>query len=278
MFFAFSTNQEYYTFPAYFPLIMLLATAISSAEISEATGKRSPWLVGATALVAVAAVISGCLLTAGLWNSRHLSFVSDIGTVLATHDLSNDTLSMSHMLDLSAESFAALRLPAALATIALLLGPISSLILRIKRAHWAATWAMAVTMSIFLFAAHVALQRFEPYLSSRPLAVKIARELRPGDRVMIYGDQSFGSSLLFYLQQPVELVNGRSSTVWFGSTFPDAPKIFLTDADMLQAWNSTTRVFLFVTIYQKAHVESLIQLPKYVVAESSGKTIYSNQP
>ena len=277
VFFAFSTNQEYYTFPAYFPLIVLLALAVSSSEVDEA-GKRSGWLIGATALVAVASVISGCLLVAGLWSSRHLPFVPDIGTVLAKHDLANDTLSMSHMLDLSDESFAALRLPATLAAIAFLLGPLTSLVLRWKRRNWAATWTMAVTMTAFLFAAHVALERFEPYLSSKPLAQKIAPELQANDRVMIYGDQSFGSSLLFYLQRPIELVNGKSSSMWFGSTFPDVPKIYLSDADLLREWSSTTRIFLFVTTYQKAQVDSLIQAPKYVIAESSGKTIYSNRP
>jgi hypothetical protein len=278
VFFSISTNQEYYTFPAYLPLILLLSAAVSSSETNDTNGTRSRWLIGATALVAIASVIAGCLLAAGLWNSRHLPFTPDIGTVLAAHDLSNDTLSMSHMLDLSDKSFAALRLPAGLAAIALLLGPVSSLILRLKRKHWAATWTMAATMTLFLFAAHIALQRFEPYLSSRPLATKIATEIQPSDRLMIYGDQSFGTSLLFYLQRPIELVNGKSTSMWFGSTFPDAPKIYLTEDDLLREWNSTTRVFLFVTIYQKAHVESLLAFPKYVIAESSGKTIYSNQP
>ncbi len=133
-------------------------------------------------------------------------------------------------------------------------------------------------MTVFLSAAHIALQRFEPYLSSKPLAEKIAAQIQPSDQVMIYGDQSFGTSLLFYLQRPIELVNGKSTSMWFGSTFPDAPKRWVTDDDLLRAWNSPTRVFLFVTTYQKARVESLIQLPKYAIAESSGKTIYSNQP
>lgn len=275
VFFSISTNQEYYTFPAYLPLLLLLADAVSKQEESNGNGNR--WLVGSTALVTVAAIAAGALLAAGLWASRDLPFTPDIGSVLAKHDLSNDTLSMSHMLDLSSESFAALRLPALLATVALLFGPLTSLLLRLKLRHRAATWAMALTMTVFLFAAHIALQRFEPYMSSRPLARQIATQLKPADRVMIYGDQSFGSSLLFYLQRQIELVNGNATSMWFGSTFPDAPKVFLTDDDLLRAWNSPTRVFLFVTIYQKQRVEALLPA-RYVIAESSGKTIYSNQP
>jgi 4-amino-4-deoxy-L-arabinose transferase-like glycosyltransferase len=276
VFFAISTNQEYYTFPVYFPLLLLLAMAVSTAEVSAPDGKPAPWLTAATGLVAIVAVISGGMLVAGLWSSRHLPFVSDIGTVLAAHDLANDKLSMSHMLDLSDASFAALRLPAILAAFVLLLGPLASLLLRIKRKPWAATWTLAVTMSVFLYAAHIALQRFEPYLSSRLLADKIGQQIRPADRLMVYGDQANATSLLFYLHRPLELVNGNATSMWFGSTFPDAPKVFLSEDDLLKTWSSPTRVFLFVTIYQKAHVESLLP-SKYVIAESSGKTIYSNQ-
>ena len=74
---------------------------------------------------------------------------------------------------------------------------------------------------------------------------------------MIYGDQAFGSSLLFYLQRPVELVNGNTTSMWFGSTFPDAPRIYLTDADLLQAWSGDRRVFLFVPPHLKAKADDV---------------------
>jgi hypothetical protein len=85
------------------------------------------------------------------------------------------------------------------------------------------------------------------------------------------------SALLFYLQRPIYLVSGRSSSMWFGSTFPDALKIYLNDSELVREWNSTTRLFLFVTPYDRAHVESLIGSRGYVIAASSGKTIYSNR-
>lgn len=274
VFFSLSTNQEYYTFPAYLPLILLLAGGVAAAEEKA----RSRWLTLCTALVALIAVGSGGLLVAGLWTSRHLPFAPDIGSVLAAHDLSNDTLSMSHMLDLSGQSFAALRLPAILAAIALLIGPVTALVFRLKRKHWKATWAIALTMALFLTAAHIALVRFEPYLSSRSLARQIEARIQPGNRVMIYGDQAYGSSLLFYLRRPIDLVEGRTTSMWFGSTFPDAPKIFLTQSDLEEAWASPGRVFLFVSPYKRQKVDSILSEPKYVVAESSGKLIYSNRP
>jgi hypothetical protein len=184
---------------------------------------------------------------------------------------------MSHVLDLSANSLAALRLPAILAVIALTVFPLTALALRVRRKHYFATWATAAGMALFLVAAHVALVRFGPYMSSRDLAAKIQQRSAPEDKVMIYGDQAFGSSLLFYLERPIELVNGRTTSMWFGSQFPDAPHIFLNDNDLLTAWNGTERVFLFVPPQHVKRVDAL--LPEhYFVAEESGKVVYSNRP
>ena len=274
VFFSFSTNQEYYTFPAYLPLLMLLADAISSEEFRK---RASRWLTFSTAATAIAAMVAGSALFAGLWASRHIPYVPDIGTVL-NHDLSEDTLSMSHVLDLTGSSLAALRLPALLAAFAFLLGPMTSLWLRARKRHYAATWTMGLTMMVFLIAAHIAFARFQPYLSSRTLAQSIEQKSQPGDRVMIYGDQAFGSSLLFYLKRPIDLVNGRTTSMWFGSNYPDAPKIFLDDNDLKSAWNSPGRVFLFVPPQHQKRVDALLPTDRYTIAESSGKVIYSNRP
>ena len=278
VFFAISTNQEYYTFPAYFPLLMLLADGIAHCEKSDCELRtRKGWLRISASALALIGLAAGVTLLVLLWQSRHLPFEPDIGNVLAKHNMDEDTLSTSHMLDLSDASFAALRLPAGLAAIALLIAPVLSLTLRMKRRHYAASWAMASGMAVFLIAAHIALGRFGPYLSSKELAQQIASRAHPQDQVMIYGDQAFGSSLLFYLHRPIELVEGQTTSMWFGSTFPDAPKIYLTDADLQQDWNASGRIFLFVPSHLKSRVDAL--LPKrVVVAEVSGKYVYSNQP
>jgi 4-amino-4-deoxy-L-arabinose transferase-like glycosyltransferase len=278
VFFAISTNQEYYTFPAYFPLLMLLADGIAQCESSDCSaGVRKGWLRVSAGLLAVVGLAASVTLLTLLWQSRQLPFEPDIGNVLATHNMDTDTLSTSHMLDLSYASFAALRLPAALAAVALMVAPLLSFLLRVGRRHYAATWTLAAGMAVFLVAAHIALGRFGPYLSSKDLAREIAARAHPEDRVLIYGDQAFGSSLLFYLRRPVELVEGRTTSMWFGSTFPDAPKIYLTDADLLQDWSGPERVFLFVPPHLKAKVDRLLPT-KFTVAEVSGKYVYSNRP
>jgi hypothetical protein len=273
VFFAVSTNQEYYTFPAYLPLLILAAVAIFKAEQQS----RNRWLIWSSGIIAVLSFIFSAALTAGLWQSRHLHYVSDIGVVLSQGYLANDTAAMSHILDLQAQSFAALRLPAILAAIALAFGTLTAFVLRLRKRHYPATWLLASSMAVLLIAANIAYARFEPYLSSKGLAQIIASQIGPEDKMAVYGDQANASSLLVYLQRPLFLVNGSASSMWFGSTFPDAPKVFWNDADLVREWNSSTRIYLFVPSFLKDRVDSLLGSSKFVVAESSGKTIYSNQ-
>lgn len=278
VFFALSTNQEYYTFPAYLPLLLLLADGVARCERIECAGeRREGWLTGSAGLLAAIGIVASAMLIVGLWQSRHLPFEPDIGSLLSKQDTSAYTLSTSHILDLSYASFAALRLPAGLAAVVLLLGPLVSFVLRWRRRHYAATWALGICLAIFLAAAHIALVRFGPYLSSKQLAQEIAARARPEDTVMIYGDQAFGSSLLFYLRRPIDLVEGRTTSMWFGSTFADAPKIYLTDTDLQHDWASSSRIFLFVPPHQVSRVEGLVP-KRYVIAQLSGKYVYSNRP
>lgn len=278
VFFAISTNQEYYTFPAYLPILLLLADGSARCERAECeSNRRAGWLTYSAAAIAIIGFAASIMLCLGLWQSRNLPFVPDIGTVLNQQDTSAYTLSTSHILDLSYASFAALRLPAALAASALLGFTLASFILRLYRRHYWATWTLGVGSAVFLVAAHIALARFGPYLSSKELAHDIAARARPDDKIMIYGDQAFGSSLLFYLGRPIDLVEGRTTSMWFGSTFSDAPKIYLSNADLQREWAGSDRVFLFVAPYEKARVDALLP-SKFVVAELSGKYVYSNQP
>jgi 4-amino-4-deoxy-L-arabinose transferase-like glycosyltransferase len=279
IFFALSTNQEYYTFPAYLPLLLLLADGVAQCERTEwERGVRAGRLTTSAGFLALIGVAASAALWIGLWKSRNLPFEADIGNVLGKQDLNAYQLSMSHILDLSYASFAALRLPAALAAVVLLAAPLTSFILRVFRRHYSATWVLGAGMAVFLVAAHIALGRFGPYLSSKELAQEIAARAQPEDRVMIYGDQAFGSSLLFYLRRPIDLVEGRTTSMWFGSTFADAPKIYLSDADLQRDWAGSERVFLFVPPYEKARVDGLLPAKfVFVIAEVSGKYVYSNR-
>ncbi|TAM82852.1 MAG: glycosyl transferase [Acidobacteria bacterium] len=275
VFFSFSTNQEYYTFPAYLPLLLLVAGTLAREEERK---RPSRWTIVGSGLYAVTGLAIGAVLVAALWTSKNLPATADLGQLLVHRDIANNTLSMSKFFDLTTAAFAALRLPAGLAAAALLIAPLTGLILRLRKKHFAATWATGIATAVFLLAAQLAFVRFGPFLSSKRLADAIRGREKPGDVVMIYGDQAYGSSLLFYLKRRIDLVNGRTTSMWFGSTFPDAPHIFLDDAKLVRDWSGGHRIFLFVPPRQLDKVNEILPRPRYVVAESSGKVVYSNEP
>ncbi len=293
LFFSVSTNQEYYTFPAYFALLLLTAGSLSLQEAPAAatmpTGGlamqaiRNPLLQAAHWLLAIIGVTASAILGWGLWASRGLPYVPDVGTLLAHRGVGDYSLSMSHFFDLTGPSLAALRLPAALAAAVLFAGPLLALVLRRRERHLEATTTVAVTMALFLIAAHVAFVRFEPVLSSRSMASIIQSTGKPGNLLLVYDDQSNASSITFYTHRRALLVNGRSSSMVWGSFYPDAPHIFLTDADLVTMWQQARitgqQIFLFVPAEDDAHVRSLLgPSPPYMLKELSDRTLYSNQP
>jgi 4-amino-4-deoxy-L-arabinose transferase-like glycosyltransferase len=293
LFFCISTNQEYYTFPAWPPLLILTAGVLATVEEGRGPeGNKSilstAWLTGAQAVFAVAGLLAAIALGWGLWESRNLPFVSDIGTLLAHRDVGGYTLSMSHFFDLTGPSFAALRLPAAIALVTLLIGPAAGWLLRLRGKHLAATISVALTTTVFLVAAHIAFARFEPMLSSKQLADTILRDGSPEDSFIIYGDQSDASSVVFYthdfLRKPAYLVlepcspHGAGSSLLWGSCYPDAPKIFLSEDQLSKMWGTGPRKWLFAQDANQPKAEQLLAGRLYPVQSIADKALWTDRP
>ncbi|MGA7244549.1 MAG: glycosyltransferase family 39 protein [Terracidiphilus sp.] len=293
LFFAISTNQEYYTFPAWTPILILIAGVLAGIEERRGPEGQKPllsqkWLSGAQMVFSVAGVLAAVALGSGLWESRNLPFVSDIGTLLAHRDVGGYTLSMSHLFDLTGPSFAALRLPAMIAAIALLIGPAFGWVLRVRRKHLAATVSIALTSAVFLIAAHIAFARFEPMLSSKQLADTIVSKGSPADSFIIYGDQSDASSVVFYthkfLQKPAYIVmepcspHGNGSSLLWGSCYPDAPKIFLSDDQLSKMWGTGERKWLFAQDTNQPKAEQLLAGRLYHVQSIADKALWTDRP
>jgi 4-amino-4-deoxy-L-arabinose transferase-like glycosyltransferase len=283
-FFSLSTNQEYYTFPVYLPLLLLTAAALAHLERRDAQPRAlTRTLTFAHASLTVLGLAIASALAYGLWTSRHLAFVPDIGSLLAHRGVGDYTLSMSHFFDLTGPSFAALRLPAALAAASFAIGPLTAWILRARRHAFASTCTVALTAATFLIAAHIALVRFAPMLSSRDFASTIQQlearhSITPDTEVLLFGDQAYGSSIPFYLDRQVELVDGRSTSMLFGSLFPDAPHIFITPEDLLAQWGRGPRKTLFVPLEKRDDVDHLLGSHQILLKETSGKALLTDRP
>lgn len=301
IFFSLSTNQEYYTFPAWIPLIMLTAGTLSTLEESQeelwlrnpgaARSARVPgflWVLNTHILFTMIGAGVAAALLLGLWESRGLPYVPDIGTLLAHRGIGDYSLSMSHFFDLTGPSFAALRLPAALAAVALLIGPPTGIGLRLIRRNVAATVSFAITSAVFLVAANIAFARFEPMLSSKQLADTIMQKGSPSDDFIIFGDQSDASSVVFYTHRffghPALIVmercsqHGNGSTLLWGSCYPDAPNIFLSQDQVAAQWGKGPRHWLFAQDQNRTKVQQLLAGRLIPVQSVADKTLWTDRP
>ncbi|MGD0940753.1 MAG: glycosyltransferase family 39 protein [Terracidiphilus sp.] len=298
VFFSFSTNQEYYTFPAWTPILILIAGVLSGIEehrsqVHTEDGGTLPlstaWLTAAQGVFAVVGAIVAALLGWGLWESRKLPFVADVGTLLAHRGVSNYTLSMSHLFDLTGPAFAALRMPAIIAAVALLVGPAVGWMLRLRGKHLGATISVALTSAVFLVAAHIAFARYEPMLSSKQLADTIMQKGAPADSFIIFGDQSDASSVVFYTHgffhgKPALIVgeacspHGEGTSMLWGSCYSDAPKIFLREEQLSQLWGTGERKWLFAQDVNQSRAEQLLAGRLYPVQSIADKALWTDRP
>jgi 4-amino-4-deoxy-L-arabinose transferase-like glycosyltransferase len=272
VFFSFSTRQEYYALPALPPIALMIGGWLAQEEKCSA---RDPQRVAGRriALVlflmgAVGSVVAGFLAI----RAQPLGAGVDISTLL-TQNPGDYALSLGHLLDLSTRTMGAFRLPLLLTAIALTAGTLVNLVARSINKIRIGNYVLAAMMVVFLIAAHIALVTFSPALSSKVLADAIQPRIQAGDVVEINGEYESGSTLGFYLRRQVRILNGRSSDLWYGSLFSDAPHLFDDDASFRQLWSGPQRVFLWT---EQDHVPALPG-PAYAIAHSGGKEILSNQ-
>ena len=254
--------------PIYPALALLLGCGMASSEPAfRAWLKRGDVVLGTLCALCSAAII---YILVHVWN---LPAPGDISDALQEQSESAYTLSLAHLGDLTLHSFAYLRSPLIVALVAFVIGLLGLVFLRHSRRFV----AIAAMMVIFFQAARVALVSFDPYLSSRPLANALLK-CPPGQ--LIADDQYYTfSSVFFYANTKAYLHNGRVNNLEYGSYAPDAPDVFIDDAQLARMWHQPTRYYLLVTGTALPRIEQVIGKNSYsVVKESGGKYLLVNHP
>jgi 4-amino-4-deoxy-L-arabinose transferase-like glycosyltransferase len=263
VFFTFSTTQEYYSMPIYPALALLLGSAMTAED---------SWTRWGTRVLGVITAICALLIAIILYLVRGTPAPGDISNALQQHP-GTYTLSMSHMGDLTIQSFAYLRTPLVMAGVAFLVGAIACWTLRGRRVYL----ALALMMVLFIHASRVALVIFDPYLASRSLAAALERS--PQGELIINGPYYGFSSVFFYTNRDALIWNGRRNNLEYGSYAPGSPPVFIDDLQFQSLWNSGSRYFVLSERSKLKHLQDAAPSDKlFLVAESGTKALYSNQP
>jgi 4-amino-4-deoxy-L-arabinose transferase-like glycosyltransferase len=277
VFFSFSTRQEYYVLPALPALAVLCGMWLKrEADSAPDSALRRSAVRGATALLVLGVIASAI----ACWFAAVAPAVSpdaDFGEVLRRVN-SMYKLSMGHLFDLTPQAMGFFRWPLILTAIGFLVGTVLHWILRKRGASMKANLALASMMVVLLYAVHLALGTFNPVLGSKPLALAIQRYYKPGDTIVVNGQYSRASSILFYTGTQMRMLNGLTNDLWFGSLYPDCPKVFEDDASFARLWRGPGRVFFFIPSDLNTDPLQKLGAPYYLVAKAGEKSVYTNQP
>lgn len=283
-FFTLSARQEYYSLPCLPALALLIGGLLCRADRNETTADAiarhaalawSRWfLLPFGILLAAVAIVFAAV-------ARPVPRGTDIAELLA-HSQGSYNLSLSHLFDLTPAAMGLFCGPLLLVgAAALTIGPVT-FFLRRKGRTLLANLSLTIGATGLLLAMHAGLTGFYPTLGSKGLARSIADEQRlhpaANDVILIDGELTAGSSLIFYTEEPVRLVNGRVNGPWYGSFWPDAPKIFEDERSLRALWASPQRVFL-LTYHPADRARDLLPLGKVrTLSSAGGKAVLSNQP
>ena len=203
---------------------------------------------------------------------------SDIAELLSRNPETIPFL-FGRVFDLNLATIGAFRAPLLATGIALLLGTGLNWMLRRRGAPAAGNWALVAMMVVVLLSALQAMVIFEPVTTSKPLALAIQSAYRPGDVIVINAEYEKASTINFYAQLPVHVLDNRTGNLWYGSLFPDAPRVHVDYAWLAQQWKGPARVFLWTDKrYRERALRGIPQPQVFEFAASGGKLILTNRP
>ncbi|MEG9436955.1 glycosyltransferase family 39 protein [Edaphobacter sp. HDX4] len=279
-FFTVSSRQEYYSLPAIPALALMAAGLLARAEAfndkdsafaRKATLGWTLWfLLPFTTLVAL--VCGYFAMTAPRPPAG-----TDIAALLAANPEFYN-LSLGHVFDLTTAAMGLFRGPLIVVASGMLIVGVASYLLRRRALPYAANLTLAAAMTVTLLGAHAGLSRFYPILGSKDLALAINHAgLQPQDQIILDGELTSGSSLIFYTRHQIHLINGNVNGLWYGAFWPDSPHIFETEDTLRSLWSGPGRVFLF-TYHPAARTRDLASFRNVrTIASAGGKTVLTNR-
>jgi hypothetical protein len=232
------------------------------------------WVRRGTLILSMVSGIAALACFSILVAVRHVPTSGDITAALSVHPNAYK-LSLGHMEDLTIDSFAYLRLPLVMAGIGFLLGCVGAIRSKKVDSSFRSYLAAALMMVIFFEAARLAMVRFDPLLSSRDFA-RVILSSPPGEIILDHNYYWF-SSVPFYTNRPVLLLNGRWQNLEYGSNAPNTPDVFIDDSRLKRMWFDSQRYYLIARADQLPRFDRLFGSNGFkIMARTGVKVLLTN--
>lgn len=235
-FFSISGRLEHYSFPVLPAMSLLVGMTLGA----QGEGKSVKWAFRGLAILGIVILAGG--IGAGIWLSASgYAFREPVGRPGIVYETD-----FSILADMPSSIFRELVKPAAITIVTLALGFLAAHWFESRRRRMQAVASIAAAMLVVFGMVHWSLNLCEDLISSKKFGQAIAREARPGDRVVVVGDYESANSLNFYEPLRVEVFGGTAYALIPGMKYADAPRIVLSLHEFQAAWQSDVRVFAIV--------------------------------
>lgn len=270
-FYTFGTSQEYYTFPTLAAFALLLGKSMGDLE-----SEGGKWGIVSLGTATVLMIATAGVLAGIAWLGN-LSGQANTLSATLTNNPQHYNLSFGHLHDLTPGTFRILAPLVYTAAAYLFVGFSAAFVFACFR-RWIVSFFILAAMMIGLAHSYNAgMIAFEPVLSSKNLAKIIEYYYRPGDKVVINDFYEKGSTLNYYAGIQVYVMNGGFGVLWHGLKDPTAPRLAMTEDELLNEWKSSRRIFLFS---ERKPLDSFLSrhpdLNYHELAETGGKVVLIN--
>jgi hypothetical protein len=84
--------------------------------------------------------------------------------------------------------------------------------------------------------------------------------------------------VFFYSGRTALLWNGRFNNLEYGSYAPNAPPVFIGDAELVRLWSMPQRCYLIAYAVDMPKIRALLTTPTITVESGDGKVLLTNHP
>jgi hypothetical protein len=132
-------------------------------------------------------------------------------------------------------------------------------------------------MVLFFHAARLAMVVFDPFLSSRPLAIALMQA--PEGKLITQNHYYEFSSVFFYTNRTGLLLADQWVNLEYGSYAPGAPRVFLDESQFKDLWLAPGRCYFVAPQFDLSRYQGWVGAAQLqTIAASGGKLLLTNHP